>query len=72
MDRRCCAVFDASRGSLGTPFNATGSRLRATLDPMCACCHAFFDTARGGLRATLYGLLHLDNSRRWRVRSRLS
>lgn len=65
-------MFDASGGSLGTPFNATGSRLRATLDPMCACCHAFFDTASGGLRATLYCLFYLFNDGRWRPRSGLS
>ena len=65
-------MFDASGGSLGTPFNTTGSRLRATLDPMCACCHAFFDTAGGGLRATLYCPCYLFNDRRWRARSGLS
>jgi hypothetical protein len=57
-------MFDASPGSLYTAFNTTGSSVRATLDPMCACCHAFFDTASGGLRATLYCLLHLHNDRR--------
>lgn len=65
-------MFDASRRSLYTAFNTTGSSVCATLDPMCACCHALFDTAGGGLYATLYCLLYLYNDRRWRARSGLS
>ncbi|HUW28842.1 MAG TPA: hypothetical protein VMV97_09540 [Sulfuriferula sp.] len=65
-------MFDASRGSLYTALNTTGSSVRATLDPMRACCHALFDTASSSLRAMLYCLLNLYNDRRWRARSGLN
>ncbi|MHB1590864.1 MAG: hypothetical protein ACYCTW_04945 [Sulfuricella sp.] len=72
MGRCCCAVFDAARGSLYTAFNTSGSSVRATLYPMCACRHALFDAASSDLYATLYCLLYLYNDRRWRARSGLS
>ncbi len=59
-------MFDASGGSLGTPFNANGSRVRATLDPMCASCYTFFDTTGCGLRTSRYCLFCFGNKGRWR------
>jgi len=38
--RGCYTVFDASRSSLCTALNTTGSSVRAVLDPMRACRHA--------------------------------
>ena len=65
-------MFDASCGSLYTALNTTGSSVRTTLDPMCACCHALFDTASSSLSSTLYCLLYLYNDRRWCACSGLS
>jgi hypothetical protein len=56
-------MFDASRGSLYTNFNTTGSSVRATLDPMHTCCYPLFDAASGGFCATLYCLSYLCNDR---------